>query len=117
MEKVRRDVNRLVLEQALAALNAKIFIRDQYTFQRFRLVINTSFVRVLTLPPVPEYIGLPIGFLPDNEVIVWNVTTEAINIVKLNQLANHGTKRRKIHNSDRAPSPVIESEPVHSTAS
>ena len=73
-----------------------IFNKDRYTCQRFLAKIETYHVLVFTDPPEPEYVGIPIGFLPDDEVIVWHVPDRAISIVNLKKLIGHGPKRRQV---------------------
>ena len=85
----RRQIN-----EAIARLDEKLIYVDQNTKQHFDLRIDTVFVEVLTAPPDLDYIALPIGFLTDDRIVVWD--DGKINIVTLNQLRslNNGIKRR-----------------------
>jgi hypothetical protein len=76
---------------------------DPDTRQHFEDRIDTHLVEVLTSGTDPSYIALPVGFLPDDVVIVADQSGH-IKQVKLDQIINYGTKRRttkKLSHPDR----------------
>lgn len=89
----------------VAALNSKMLHADAQTKFRFYQRIPSYFVHVL--PEIgSSYVGLPIGFLPADEVVVvHSPDCRKINIVPLNQLSPYGTNRPKISRNHRPPSP------------
>lgn len=92
-ERTRRDVRCKELAQFKAWHSDRNLYVDKLTKQHFDLHIWTSFVEVLTYPPELDYIALPIGYLPGDEIVIWH--DGIINIVQLKQLRNlkYGSKR------------------------
>jgi hypothetical protein len=99
--KSRRAAQKAAFEGAMAKIDDGIFHRDPITIQHFQMRINTFCVVVLKEPSASNYTGIPIGFLPEDQVMVWQ-KGNIIEIVKLDQLANsHGTKRRQALYADQ----------------
>lgn len=85
--KARQSVQNRVLEQNYC-------YRDPLTFAKFELKISTVLVEVMPSELELGYQGLPIGWLPDDYVVVARAIGGQVNIVPLSQIKNYGIRRR-----------------------
>ena len=104
----KRRYDRLVeLDTRLWLIRAEgVWANDPFTRERFERFINTYEVLVVSTGTAPDYVGVPVGFLPDDEIVVAAVSSFAR--VHLKQLRNYGIKRRT---KTRNPNP----QPGHPT--
>ena len=93
-EKIYRGHRRGLLKILTDVVNSKIIHRDPETFKRFEGWVHTHTVRVITPDPALHYVGIPLGFLPGDDIVVWH--DGKTDLVKLNNLRSFGAKRTKI---------------------
>src|ERR1017187_3694571 len=84
----QRARSKLIQADLLAFVNRHLLAFDPVTARLFEERISTRFVEVLTGNGVVAYRGVPVGFLPDDKVMVWHDAT--LHTFDLTQLKNYG---------------------------